>query len=69
MLQSREEGARYIVAAALIPIGVHEGTLVYLLIKSAYDILGPGYIKTILADRGFFDGDLFTEMAMLEYFH
>jgi len=65
MLQSIEEDARYIIAAALVPISVHEDTLAYTLIKSAYDILGPGYIKTILADRGFFDGDLFRKLMDL----
>lgn len=43
-------------------MNVHEVTLAYPLIKSAYDILGPGYIKTILMDRGFFDGDLFRKL-------
>ena len=66
MLQSIEEGARYIVAAVLVPINVHEDTLAYPLIKSAYDILGPGYIKTILADRAFFDGDLFKKLMDLD---
>ncbi len=65
MLQSVEDGARYIVAAALVPLNVHEVTLAYRLIKSAYDILGPGYIKAILADRGFFDGDLFKKLMDL----
>ena len=64
-LQSVEKDARYIVAAALVPLNVHEVTLAYPLIKSAYDILGPGYIKTILADRGFFDGDLFRKLMDL----
>jgi len=65
MLQSVEEGERYIIAAALVPISVHEGTLAYSLVKTAYDILGPGYIKTILADRAFFDGDLFRKLIDL----
>jgi hypothetical protein len=65
ILQSVEDGARYIVAAALVPLNVHEVTLAYRLIKSAYDILGPGYIKAILADRGFFDGDLFKKLMDL----
>ncbi len=65
MLQSVEEGARYIVAAVLVPINVHEDRLAYPLIRTAYDILGPGYIKTILADRGFFDGDLFKKLMDL----
>ena len=65
MLQSIGKGARYIVAAALVPINVHEDTLAYPIIKTAYDILGPGYIKTILMDRSFFDGDLFTKLMDL----
>ena len=65
MLKSVEEDARYIIAAALVPLNVHEDTLAYPLIKSAYDILGPGYIKTILADRAFLDGDLFTKLMDL----
>lgn len=65
MLKSVEEDARYIIAAALVPLNVHEDTLAYPLIKSAYDILGPGYIKTILADRAFLDGDLFTKLMNL----
>jgi len=65
MLQSIEEGARYIIAAVLVPLNVHEVTLAYPLVKSAYDILGPGYIKTILADRGFFDGALFRKLMDL----
>ena len=65
MLQSIEKGARYIVAAVLVPINVHEDSLAYPLIKTAYDILGPGYIKTILMDRSFFDGDLFTKLMDL----
>ncbi|MBA7663399.1 hypothetical protein ES703_71439 [subsurface metagenome] len=59
MLQSVEEGARYIIAAVLVPLNVHEDRLAYPLIKEAYDILGPGYIKKLLMDRAFFDGDLF----------
>jgi hypothetical protein len=65
MLQSLEEGARYIVAAVLVPINVSEVTLAYPLVKSVYNILGPGYIKTILADRGFFDGGLFRKLMDL----
>jgi hypothetical protein len=65
MLQSIEADARYIVAAALVPLNVHEDTLAYPLIKSAYDVLGPGYIKTIIADRAFFDGDLFRKLMDL----
>jgi hypothetical protein len=65
MLQSIEEGARYIIAAVLVPINVHEDSLAYPLIKTAYDILGPGYIKTILMDKGFFNGDLFTKLMDL----
>lgn len=66
MLQSIEEGARYIVAAILVPLNVHEDTLAYPLVKSAYDILGPGYIKKLLMDRAFFDGDLFTKLMDLD---
>lgn len=65
MLQSVEKDARYIIAAVLVPINVHEDILAYPLIKSAYDILGPGYIKTILMDRAFFDGDLFRKLMDL----
>jgi hypothetical protein len=65
MLQSIEEGARYIIAAALVPLNVHEDSLAYPLIKSAYDVLGPSYIKTIIADRAFFDGDLFRKLMDL----
>ncbi|HUV84914.1 MAG TPA: hypothetical protein VMV86_04345, partial [Methanosarcinales archaeon] len=36
--QSIEADARYIIAAALVPLNVHEDTLAYPLIKSAYDI-------------------------------
>jgi len=66
MLQSIEEGARYIVAAVLTPINVHENTLAYPLIRTAYDILGPGYIKKILMDRAFFDGDLFRKLMDMD---
>ena len=65
MLQSIEEDARYIIAAALVPLNVHEDSLAYPLIKSAYDVLGPGYIKTIIADRAFFDGGLFKKLMDL----
>ena len=65
MLQSIEEGARYIIAAVLVPLNVHEDSLAYPLIKSAYDILGPGYIKKLLMDRAFFDGDLFRKLMDL----
>jgi hypothetical protein len=62
MLQSVEADARYIIAACLVPLNVHEDSLAYTLVKSAYDTLGPGYIKTIIADRAFFDGDLFRKL-------
>ena len=65
MLQSVEEGARYIIAACLVPLNVHEDSLAYALVKSAYDVLGAGYIKTIIADRAFFDGDLFRKLMDL----
>ncbi len=41
MLQAVCQGTRYIVAAALVPINVHEDTLAYRLVKSACDVLGP----------------------------
>ncbi|MBM3709659.1 MAG: transposase [Actinobacteria bacterium] len=65
MLQSVEADSRYIIAAALVPLNVHEDSLAYALVKSAYDVLGPGYIKTIIADRAFFDGDLFRKLLDL----
>ena len=65
ILQSIEEDARYIIAAALVPINVHEDSIAYALVKSAYDNLGPGYIKTIIADKAFFDGDLFRKLLDL----
>lgn len=40
-------------------------SIAYALVKSAYDVLGPGYIKTIIADRAFFDGDLFRKLMDL----
>jgi len=65
MLQSVQEGQRYIIAAALVPLNVHEDSIAYELVKHAYDVLGPSYIKTIIADRAFFDGDLFRKLIDL----
>ena len=65
MLQSVEADARHIIAACLVPLNVHEDSLAYALVKSAYDVLGPGYIKTIIADRAFLDGALFTKLMDL----
>jgi|GEM_PF-3157889 len=65
MLQSIGEGQRYIIAAALVPLNIHEDSIAYALVKSAHDVLGPGYIKTIIADRAFFDGDLFRKLIDL----
>jgi len=66
ILQSIVADTRYIIAAALVPLNVHEDSLAYPLIKYAYDVLGPGYIKTIIADRAFFDGDLFRKLLDLD---
>ena len=65
MLQSVEADARYIIAACLVPLNVCKDSLAYALVKSAYAVLGPGYIKTIIADRAFFDGDLFRKLMDL----
>jgi len=65
VLQSIEENARYVIAAALAPLNVHEDSIAYALVKSACDNLGSGHIKAIIADRAFFDGDLFRKLIDL----
>jgi len=49
----------YVVAAALLPLNVHESTVAESLVEEALAILGFGAINILLFDRGFLGGPFF----------
>lgn len=48
---------RFVVAALVVPINVHESTLTEALVAQAVANLGPGVIRVLVMDMGFLDGE------------